>query len=512
MTIVFSSLVAVKVATLVLLTAVFVADQWTPLGFAHGMLYMPVIVLALFTGSRRWVWSVGLAGGFLILSGVWLVDTQVVKPSVYWSNRLVSTGLLIVVLFFLDRSLVLLLSRRLSIRRLNRAQDELIGYRQLRRNADYRHRLFTELTDTLPVIIWMADEAGNVDFMNQAVADYTGVAIADIPLPMGWLDLLHPDDRAEAVSDWQSAIARQQPYTTEFRLRRQDGHFGVFLVTAKPVNHPVDGSRWYGTATNLDEHRKLQAQLYQAQRLESIGRLTGGLAHDFNNILSVITGNAGLLREILADHPKHQALANTIEQAANNGAQLTKTLLAFARRQPLTPSVFNVVDVVRELDPIIKNAVGEGVDYRRACEGNVWPVRLDRAQFESALLNLAINARDAMPDGGVLTISCSNLGVDRESLAVDESLPKGDWVMVHVEDTGVGMDVATLSRAYEPFFSTKEVSRGTGLGLSQVFGYITQSGGVVRTESTPDTGTKVCLYLPALVNQGNDDAGTQTRQ
>lgn len=484
-----------KIITVASVILVFVTDAHTPLGFAHGMLYLPVLILTVFLDSRRWLIGVGMVSAVLVLAGVYTSGSAEVRPEVFWTNRLFSLALVIIISLLLARQYDVLKSRHLTIERLDAARVES------EHSARYRHRLFSELTDALPVIIWMADDQGRVDFVNRALAEYTGVSVETMNLPLGWLDLMHPDDRKSTITVWENAVRTHQPYTTEFRICRHDGHYGHFLVSAQPVVHPEDGSRWYGTATDMDDYRQLQEQLHQVRRLESIGQLTGGLAHDFNNLLTVVTGNAGLLQDILADRPQARALTDVILQAADKGERLTKSLLAFARRQTLTPLRFDVADMVRSLAPLLRNSVGSDIKFSLDLQSDLPAVVLDQAQLESAILNLAINARDAMPEGGTLQLSACRAN---EKTVFGAANPADDapWVIIEMLDNGHGMDEKTQARAFEPFFTTKCSDRGTGLGLSQVFGFVTQSGGEVQIQSEPTSGTRVRLCFPV-----KDEAG-----
>jgi signal transduction histidine kinase len=238
--------------------------------------------------------------------------------------------------------------------------------------------------------------------------------------------------------------------------------------------------------------RRAEAALAQSQKLEAVGQLTGGVAHDFNNLLTVISGNLDLmLRQVGDDARLGRAMAG-IERAVERGARLTGHLLAFARQQTLQPERVRLDEVVRDFSVLTVRALGEAVRLSIDAEPGLWPCRLDRAQFESAVLNLAINARDAMPAGGVLAFSLSNATV-----AADPDLADGRYVAVEVADTGTGMAPAVAARAVEPFFTTKDVGKGSGLGLSQVFGFVQQSGGTLRIASDPGRGTRITLLFPA---------------
>ncbi len=276
-----------------------------------------------------------------------------------------------------------------------------------------------------------------------------------------------------------------------------------FEVNAYPTE---EGVAVYFSRTT--ERRKLEAQLQQSQRLESVGQLTGGIAHDFNNLLTVILGNAELLTESLADSEETKELAplaGHIEAAAMRGAELTRRLLAFARRQPLEPEPVDVNTAIRGLEPLLRRALGEHVEIEVTRGAGIWPAMIDAGQFESALMNLAINARDAMPDGGRLTIETANVRIDDEYQGMHPDAKTGQYVLVAVSDTGTGIAEADLGKVFEPFFTTKEKGRGTGLGLSMVYGFIKQSEGHVGIYSELGEGTTVKLYLP----RAHADASTQ---
>jgi signal transduction histidine kinase len=243
------------------------------------------------------------------------------------------------------------------------------------------------------------------------------------------------------------------------------------------------------------ELESAQASLVQAQKMEAVGQLTGGIAHDFNNMLAIVIGNLDIARRRLAQG--RGDVGRQIESAmdgAQRAAALTRRLLVFARRQPLEPQVSDLNLLLGDLSELLRRTIGEKVRIELSPAPSVWPVSIDRAQMESAVINLAINARDAMPNGGVLGIETLNMIQDEAG--PEDGLAPGDYVMVAVADSGSGMAPEVAARAFEPFFTTKEVGRGTGLGLSQVYGFLRQSGGHVDIDSAPGAGTTVRLYFP----------------
>jgi CheY-like chemotaxis protein len=230
--------------------------------------------------------------------------------------------------------------------------------------------------------------------------------------------------------------------------------------------------------------------------MEAVGQLTGGVAHDFNNILTVITGTIGILAEAVADTPQLVAIAKMIDEAADRGASLTKHLLAFARKQPLQPREVDVNALVLETAKLLHPTLGEQIEIAPVLAKDAWTALVDPNQLSTAILNLALNARDAMPTGGKLTLETNNIYLDEGYASLHNEVAVGNYVMVVVSDTGSGIAAANLEKVFDPFFTTKEVGKGTGLGLSMVFGFVKQSGGHIKIYSEEGHGTSVKIYLP----------------
>jgi PAS domain S-box-containing protein len=247
---------------------------------------------------------------------------------------------------------------------------------------------------------------------------------------------------------------------------------------------------------DVTEKRELERRLIQSQKMESVGQLTGGIAHDFNNILTVITGTIDILREGVADRPDLAEVAKLIDEAATRGADLTRQLLAFARKQPLQPQEIDINALVVESTNLLRPTLGEQVLIESRVEEGAWWALVDRSQLVTAILNLAINARDAMPGGGKLAIETGNVVLDEASAGGNADLRPGPYVMIAVSDTGTGIPAALRDKVFEPFFTTKDVGKGTGLGLSMVYGFIKQSGGHIKIDSEEGHGTTIRLYLP----------------
>jgi len=245
-------------------------------------------------------------------------------------------------------------------------------------------------------------------------------------------------------------------------------------------------------------HRKIELQLRQAQKMEAVGQLTGGIAHDFNNLLSVIVGNVEILLDHVENDAEAKALATDALGSALHGAELTRRLLAFSRQQPLSTQAVDVNDLILNILTMLRRTLGERVEIVTQLDNNLWRTKIDPSPLEDAVVNLAINARDAMPEGGVLTVATAKVSVAAHDPAVPTGLTSGDYIMLSLKDTGTGMSPEVIERAVEPFFTTKEQGKGTGLGLSMVYGFAQQSGGHLAIDSELGQGTTVKIYLPRM--------------
>ncbi|MBV8170036.1 MAG: PAS domain S-box protein, partial [Alphaproteobacteria bacterium] len=285
-------------------------------------------------------------------------------------------------------------------------------------------------------------------------------------------------------------------YTTE---RTLTGRTFVIDVTAVPVPDEVeDGDRFVITAArDVTARERFAERLRQAQKMEAVGQLTGGIAHDFNNLLTAVIPNLEMIAED-AESVRTRRLADTALKAAQRGATLIQQLLSFARRQALHPTSVDVARQLGEIEPLLRRVVGAGVDITVRVTDPIWPAEIDAAQFESAIMNLVVNGRDAMPTGGRIEIRAENLSA---AAARTQGLLPADFVVVTVSDTGTGIDPTILPQVFDPFFTTKDVGKGSGLGLAMVQGFAAQSGGQVRIDSTPERGTTVTLYLPRATEQ-----------
>jgi PAS domain S-box-containing protein len=315
-----------------------------------------------------------------------------------------------------------------------------------------------------------------------------------------WEGRLHPEDHDRCLRAVEAFLSDPGPvFELEFRLRHKDGSYRHILsrgsLLRDPQGQPV---RLLGSHVDVTEREALQAQLLQAQKMESVGRLAGGIAHDFNNLLTVINGTADLILMDLREGDPLRADLEEVRRAGERGAQLTRQLLAFSRKQILQPTVLSLNTVIADMQSMLRRLLGEDVILACTLADDLGSVRVDRAQIEQVLLNLTVNARDAMPGGGTLTIATRNVERDEAYAERHPSVVPGPYVLLSISDTGVGMDQATQARIFEPFFTTKGPERGTGLGLSTAWGIVKQSGGSIEVYSEVGKGTSFHVYLPRV--------------
>jgi PAS domain S-box-containing protein len=307
------------------------------------------------------------------------------------------------------------------------------------------------------------------------------------------VEFIHPDDLDSTRNEMRLARRGRQMRNFETRYVHKDGR-AVTLTWMGTWSDPV--RRHFFVGRDLTEKQTAEAQFRQAQKMEAVGQLTGGIAHDFNNILTVITGTIGILGEAVADRPELEAIARMIDEAAERGGQLTKHLLAFARKQPLQPREIDINNLVLETVKLLRPTLGEHVQIDPLLADDTWPALVDPNQLTTAILNLALNARDAMPNGGSLAVETKNTYLDEAYAEMNIEVTPGSYVMIAVSDTGGGISPKNLERVFDPFFTSKEVGKGTGLGLSMVYGLIKQSNGHIKIYSEEGHGTSVKMYLP----------------
>ena len=321
--------------------------------------------------------------------------------------------------------------------------------------------------------------------------DGPALALADIPR------LFTPDSLDRVSRAVEQASRTGEPWLLELEIVRADGTHGWVVSNGSPERDD-DGTvvRINGTMHDVTEHRRLEAHVRQSQRLEAVGQLAGGVAHDFNNILTAIRGYTELVRAALGPaHPNAPDLAE-VTAAADRATDLVGQLLAFSRRQVLQPQVVDPARVVDEIVPLVRRLLGEDVTVDALAGADLGRIKVDPGQLGQVIVNLAVNARDAMPRGGTLTIETTNVELDAAYAATHLDATPGQHVLIAVSDTGHGMDAGTQARAFEPFFTTKSADRGTGMGLATVFGIVKQSGGSIYLYSEPGRGTSFKLYFP----------------
>ncbi|GAA0254896.1 hybrid sensor histidine kinase/response regulator [Rhodanobacter caeni] len=418
-----------------------------------------------------------------------------------------------------------------SALRLRRKQFEMRDRLVELRESDRR---FKAITNSVDQMIWTTLPDGHNDYYNDRWYEFTGLA-PDTTEGNGW-NAVHPDDREPSKKRWQASLATGEPYEIEYRLRHHTGSYRWVLGRAQPQRGD-DGRivRWFGTCTEIQDlvearevlarsreeleqlvaartaaleaemasRSEVEAALRQSQKMEAVGQLTGGIAHDFNNMLAGVLAGLDLIKRRI-DSGRFDGVERFMEASiasAQRAASLTARLLAFSRKQSLDARPLDINALVVSLEDLLHRSLTESIRLRVVPGQNLSLVVADSNQLESALLNLAINARDAMPHGGELTVETSMADLDQARVAAEPDMQAGRYVAIAVTDTGVGMTRDMLDKVFEPFYTTKPIGQGTGLGLSMIYGFARQSGGEVRIQSEPGRGTTVTLYLPA-----NDDA------
>jgi signal transduction histidine kinase len=311
--------------------------------------------------------------------------------------------------------------------------------------------------------------------------------------PALWAERLHPEDRQRVLAALEE---RQETgrFSVEYRWRTADDSYRDFhdeaVLLRDAGGRPVE---FAGTLTDVTERKTLESQLVHAQKMDAIGKLTGGIAHDFNNLLAAVIGGIGLIERRAKLEDEQQKILAMTKRAAEQGTELVRRLLAFARRQKLEPSAVDLDSLSEAVADLLTHTLGGLVQLEWRNAEDIWPAFADQAQLELALMNLIINARDAMPAGGAIKVEAENRSVDADG---DKGLSSGDYVVISVSDSGCGIAPDQLEKVMEPFFTTKEVGKGTGLGLSMVYGFAQQSGGEFRIESELGKGTRAELWLP----------------
>ena len=371
--------------------------------------------------------------------------------------------------------------------------------RQERAHAELRHSndLLHSIVEGTSEAIYLKDSEGRYKLINAAGARYMGRSPQEV---LGKTDreLLSPEIVAPILKTDEQVLGKGESVRCEEKLL-EGGVTRTFLATKNPYRN-TDGQivGVLGISVEITEHRRMEEQLRRAQRMESVGAFSGAIAHDFSNLLTVIKGYSQLSLTDLQQHPRLHANLEQIVKATDRAAALIRQLLAFGRQQVLETRVLNLNDVISHLQQMLRRLIGEDVEISTQFDAELWPVKADPGQVEQVLMNLAANSRDAMPRGGKLSLQTANVHLDEAYARSHVNVQPGDYAMIAVSDTGTGMDAQTLARIFEPFFSTKPVGKGTGLGLATTYGIVKQSGGYIAVESEPGAGTTFKIYLPRV--------------
>jgi PAS domain S-box-containing protein len=387
------------------------------------------------------------------------------------------------------------------------------GERWQRRRAEEALRQSEEraqiLLEHIADVVMVVDHSLVIRYVSPSVRHQLAYAPAEL-VGRSCLDLVHAEDAAGIEAFVLDAVGHTGNGPTpshELRVRHREGEWRTLEIGATSLAGRTETGGVLLTARDVTERRRIEQALRQAQRMEGIGQLAGGVAHDFNNILTAILGFSEILMDDAALGSDARLDLESIQKAAQHGASLSRQLLAFSRRQMLDLKVLDLGEVVQGFSRMIGRVLGEHIRWSTHADPDLWQVKADRGQLEQVLMNLAVNARDAMPDGGTLAIETRNATIEAGRAGV----APGAYVMFQVRDTGTGMDAETQARIFEPFFTTKGPGRGTGLGLATVYGIVRQSNGVIDVDSTPGRGTTFTIYLPAVADAGPGEAAAPPR-
>jgi PAS domain S-box-containing protein len=478
--------------------------------------YFPAFIVATLYAGPRWGW-----GSLVMVMVAGYFNTNTIASNIPRDG--------IIVQFAVSAVATVLVAAALR-ETLLRLEESKAAEAKARLDILATEQRFRMLADSAPVLMWLSKLDGTREFVNRAYLDFLGLEY-EAALAFDWRALIHPDDLERIAAEDAAVRTHGGDFIWEARYRGKNGAYPwIRSVSQRRFGPDGELAGYIGVGYDISDAKRAQADLTRindllaervqaalserdeaeaalrrAQKLEAVGQLTGGVAHDFNNLLTVIIGALDLIQRHPKDEARRDRMIEAAQAAARRGERLTQQLLAFSRRQALKPELVVVDDLLTESEPLLRRAVGEAVTLIVApcAPGAVSSV--DPSQFEAAVMNLVVNARDATPPGGGI-----RLETRLRTLAANEAegALAGDYLCVSVHDTGEGMDSETVARVFEPFFTTKEPGRGTGLGLSQVYGFARQSGGAVVVESSPGKGATVRIYLP-LATAGAEQAASR---
>jgi len=383
---------------------------------------------------------------------------------------------------------------------------------QIERELQASRKRQAAIIQSLPIVLYM--ESGSAqprrpDFVSGNLEEMTGFTFEQIAAsPSLWEDRLHPEDRERVMTAVRDRQATGR-FSIEYRWKCKDGRYRHFHDQAVQIHDGDDMAEFAGTLMDVTDQRLLESKLIQAQKMDAIGQLTGGVAHDFNNLLAAVLGGIHILQRRLTLSDREQMVVDHMRHAAEQGAELVRRMMAFARKQELSPSSVEPSSLCKAVAGLVEHTLGGTITIEWSCPEGSSNIFVDRSQLELALVNLILNARDAMPDGGRVEVRIEDIGPKDQPAEL--SLGPGDYVRISVRDEGQGIRADLIDRITEPFFTTKEAGKGTGLGLSMVIGFVQQSGGKLQIGSEEGSGSTIEIYLPATTEKPTAATGSNEK-
>ena len=384
-------------------------------------------------------------------------------------------------------------------------RKHVAGCKQVEVNFKKSEEKYRRLKENIPGMVYLfakhPDGSYSFPYVNAASRQLFNIDPDDLMRDSTLITrLIHPDDRERFETSVKQSAETLQPWREELR-HVVNGEVRWYDCMSRPEIQPNSDILWDGIILEITDRKQLEEQLLQSQKMEAIGQLAGGVAHDFNNMLSVILGYLELIKSGLsAGNPLLKDVLE-IERAASHSRDITRQLLAFSRKQIIAPKTIDLNKLITQTEKTLSRLIGEDIHLRFLPENHLGKVRFDLSQMDQILVNLAVNARDAMPDGGMLTIDTSKVTLDEDYCRLHIECRPGHYVLMTVSDNGTGMEKETLSRIFEPFFTTKEVGKGTGLGLATIYGIVKQNGGYINVYSEPGKGTTFKIYIPRIMEE-----------